>query len=162
MTPVPTVNRALSALLAELADGAGSDEAWILNRGDGGLLSSLDRLPAAAASAPGPTGACVAAHASHLAYGFELLNRWARGENPFPTADYSADWRLTAVSESEWEALRRRLREEIAAWKKTVSAPQAFDEREIKILASSVCHLAYHLGAIRQIAPAAGGPKERG
>jgi hypothetical protein len=149
---------AASQLLRELVYGAALDEAWILNRGDPGLLRSLDRLDAKQASAPGTTGASVAAHIAHLAYGFELLERWARGEEPFEGADYSAAWRQDAVSEAEWADLRSRLARAIGAWQDRIASPGGADQRHVQ---SSVAHLAYHLGAIRQIAPAARGPEDR-
>jgi hypothetical protein len=78
--------QALETLLRELSDGPAPGAAWILNPGDPGLLSSLDRLPAAEASLIPKGGSSVAAHVDHLRYGMELLNRWSRGDDPFADA----------------------------------------------------------------------------
>ena len=160
MTPSPLLHQCLSALLRELVHGASADACWILNRGDIGLLRSLDALPASAASAPAPAGgASIAAHVDHLRYGFELLNRWSRGENPFADADYSASWHRGTVSAEEWVARREALAAEIAEWERALGEPRELAEIELTGVLASVVHLAYHVGAIRQIDKALQGPR---
>jgi hypothetical protein len=157
--PLP---RALSVVLSEIVQGAG-EPCWLLNPGDPGLLRTLDGLSAAAASAPGRDGGpSIAAHVDHLCYGLELLNRYARGApDPFSGADYAASWRRTAVSEIAWAALRRRLHDESGAWMATVRALRSPSEFELTGVIASLAHLAYHLGAIRQIDRALRGPAAR-
>jgi hypothetical protein len=158
----PALVRALSALLHELVDGSAPEAAWILNPGDSGLLRSLDRLSAPAASVVSPaTGSSIAAHVDHLRYGLELMNRWARGENPFADADYSASWRRLTVTESEWATVRDRLRVEAQSWIEVVQRPRELNDVELTGIIASVAHLAYHLGAIRQIDPSTRGPLAR-
>src|SRR5260221_9939738 len=91
-----------STLLGELVDGTSATAAYILNAGDSGLLRSLDTLTAADASSAVAGGASIAAHVDHLRYRLSLMNRWSAGEKPFLTADWSASWRKTSVSEREW------------------------------------------------------------
>src|SRR5689334_20613126 len=93
----------LTKLFGELIDGPPGAEAYMLNRGDVGLLRSLDKLTAADASAAVPGGATIAAHVAHLRYGFSLMNRWSAGENPFASADWESSWRTTSVSDAEWQ-----------------------------------------------------------
>lgn len=50
------LSNTLTTLFSELVDGAPQAGAYMLNRGDPGLLASLDRLRAAAASAAPPGG----------------------------------------------------------------------------------------------------------
>lgn len=157
-----TLDRSLTALLRELVHGSDPKACWVLNPDDQGLLASLDRLPAPAASAPAPAGgASIAAHVDHLRYGFELLNRWSRGEDPFETADYSRSWERGTVSEDEWADRRQALRAEIESWERAIANPRDLSEFELTGLLASVVHLAYHLGAIRQIDRAAQGPPAR-
>lgn len=132
----------------------------MLNAGDEGLLQSLDKLPAAAASAATPTGSSIAAHVDHLRYGLSLMNRWSGGENPFDDADWSASWRKTTVAEDEWRTLRGELRTEAERWSTALSAPREVEEIELNGMIGSVAHLAYHLGAIRQINQTLRGPAE--
>jgi hypothetical protein len=76
----------LPTLFAEIVDGSPDPAArtYLLNRGDPGLLASLDRLTAAEASAAPAAARRSPAHADHLRYGLSLLNRWAAGALPPP------------------------------------------------------------------------------
>jgi hypothetical protein len=154
------LQKALSDLLTELVDGPPSEATWILNSGDRGLLRSLDRLSAEDASSPTSLGGPpIAAHVDHLRYGLELLNRWSRGErNPFATADWSVSWRLDRVTDAEWAALRDRVRAEATEWRDAVVRPRELNSVELTGTIASVAHIAYHLGAIRQIARSLVGP----
>jgi hypothetical protein len=150
----------LTTLFGELVDGAPTTGAYILNRGDGGLLASLDKLTAADASRAANGGATVAAHVDHLRYGLSLMNRWRAGENPFDSADWSASWRIGAVSDAEWKNLRAGLRGEAHRWLQALGAPRDVKPIELNGVIGSIVHLAYHMGAIRQIGAAARGPAE--
>lgn len=159
----PSIHEVLATLLRELVDGAEREVAWVLNPEDPGLLRSLDKLSADAASAVAPSGgSSIAAHVDHLRYGLSLMNRWSRGENPFGDADYSASWRRVTVSDDEWKARRGQLRAEADAWRQAVrQPPREVSEVELTGMVASVAHLAYHLGAIRQIDRSIRGPSAR-
>jgi hypothetical protein len=150
----------LGTLFAELIDGAPTSGGYMLNGGDHGLLRALDRLPAAGASKLTSTGSSIAAHVDHVRYGLSLMNRWNSGENPFAGADWSASWKKTTVSETEWRALRADLRTEANRWLAALRAPREVEELELNGMVGSVAHLAYHLGAIRQIDSSLRGPAE--
>jgi hypothetical protein len=150
----------LASVLDELVHGSPDLGArtYVLNQGDAGLLASLERLTAAAASTA-RGGASIVAHVDHLRYGLSLLNLWARGEAPpWPAMDWTASWRRDVVSEGEWRALRDALRREAEAWAGALRAPREVTEVEAGWMAGSVAHLAYHMGAIRQIDRHAAGP----
>ena len=156
-----SIHDALSALLAELLDGSASDAGWVLNPKDPGLMRSLDSVSAADASRiPSGRTSSIAAHVDHLRYGLSLLNRWSQGDNPFSDADWTASWKRSTVSESEWASLRRELQAEAGRWQAAVRQPRAFTDEELKGFLASAVHLAYHLGAIRQMHAAARGPGE--
>jgi hypothetical protein len=153
-----SLHTVLGALLDELIDGAG-DRGWVLNPGDPGLLASLDRLSAQQASALPPRGgASIAAHVDHLRYGLALLNRWQHGESPFDDADYAASWSRTAVSELEWDVRRAALSREAHGWRRALETLRDPSPEEWHGVVGSVVHLAYHLGAIRQLDRATTGP----
>ena len=120
--------KTLTTLFSELVHGASPDGAYILNGGDDGLLRSLDKLSARAASALTPTGSSIASHVEHLRYGLSLMNRWRDGENPFADADWSTSWKKTIVSEDEWQARRAQFRTETARWLDALRTPR--DVRE--------------------------------
>ncbi len=153
---------ALARLLAELIDGApGAGGAFILNSGDQGLLRSLDKLSADAASRGVNDGATIASHAQHLRYGLSLMNRWAgEGGNPFADATWDDAWKTSRVDESAWTEIRNGLRDEAHRWLRTLGSPRGVADVEFTGMVASIAHLAYHLGAIRQIAREARGPRE--
>ena len=143
----------LENLFGELMHGVSGKGGFMLNVGDRGLLRSLERLSAADASAPTRTGSSIAAHVAHVGYGLSLMNRWSRGENPFGSADWSAAWKKAKVTEPEWEALRIQLRDEAAKWLVVLRTPREVQGIELSGMIGSIAHLAYHMGAIRQINP---------
>ena len=153
------ITTTMGTLFAELVEGAPQSGAYMLNRGDAGLFRSLDRLSPAAASAHESGGSSIAAHVDHLRYGLSLMNRWAAGENPFDDADWSASWQRTTVSDAEWKQRRADLRREAGAWLEALRVPREVNEVELNGMIGTIAHLAYHLGAIRQIDGAARGPK---
>jgi catechol 2,3-dioxygenase-like lactoylglutathione lyase family enzyme len=153
---------ALVVLLNEVLNGPSSEAAYLLNRGDRGLLASLDALSADQASARPGGRSSVAAHVEHVRYGLGLFNRWARGEDPWRDADFAASWSRQEVTEKQWRELRDALAREARAWLEAVKRPRTWDDTAATDALGSVAHLAYHLGAIRQLASAAAGPRAAG
>ncbi len=141
----------LGTLCSELVDGTPPAGGYMLNRSDPGLLRALDRLSAAEASAIAGDGSSVAAHVDHVTYGLSLMNRWAAGENPWKDADWKASWKRTTVDEDGWSRLRESLRDEVVRWLDTLRQPREASEQEFTGMIGSIAHLAYHLGAIRQM-----------
>jgi hypothetical protein len=162
--PAPQLGPALATLFAELVDGPPEAESYMLNPGDRGLLRSLARIPWEAAAEPAHGGAPIVAHVDHVRYGISLFNRWAGGEaNPFATADWAASWNCTVGSEGEWTALREELAREVRRWHdylRTLESDRRLNDVAHKGVIASVAHLAYHLGAIRQIDARTRGPKQ--
>jgi len=150
----------LATLFSELVEGAPSSGAYMLNAGDEGLLRSLDKLSAMAASSPTATGSSVAAHVDHVRYGLSLMNRWSEGQNPFTDADWSASWKKTSVSDDEWRKLRMDLRAAATQWLNVLRTPRDVREVELNGIIGSIAHIGYHLGAIRQINSSLRGPTE--
>ncbi len=153
---------ALADLFRELVDGAPpGGGAYMLNSGDAGLMRSLDALTAAQASSSVHEGASIAAHVTHVTYGLALMNQWAReGGNPFANAKWDEAWKVRAVGDDDWQAIREGLAREVVLWKEILATPRETNPIELRGIISSIAHLAYHFGAIRQIAAAARGPRE--
>jgi len=153
---------ALAGLFSELVDGVSSPRGgFVLNTGDAGLLRSLEKLSAADASASANGGATIAAHAQHVRYGLSLMNQWATsGGNPFANAKWDEAWKTAAVDPAAWEEIRTGLGDEAHRWLQTLQTPREASEVELTGLIASVAHLAYHVGAIRQIAKETRGPRE--
>ena len=154
-------SRAVSRLFSELVDGTSGGNAFILNTGDIGLLRSLEKLSPADASISVNEGATIAAHAQHVRYGLSLMNRWAReGGNPFADAKWDEAWKISAVDAGTWQEIHAGLRDETQRWLEILHSPRDCSGIELTGMISSVAHLAYHLGAIRQISKSVRGPKE--
>ena len=148
----------LSSLFRELVEGPPGDMAFIVNPGDRGLLASLASLSAAQASARG-NGRSSASHVQHLTYGLHLLNRWAGGDpNAFADATFAESWSHQWVNDAEWTGLREAFECETREWRTRLETPPAWDATILSGFVSSVAHTAYHMGAIRQLVPAAAGP----
>ncbi|WP_080839368.1 DinB family protein [Cohnella massiliensis] len=149
------VRRSLHLLLAELIDGPEEGRfTWVLNPGKGnGLLDSLRRLSGAEASAIRiPGRASIAAHANHLRFSLELLNRKSRGEALFADEDWAKSWELQTVTEPEWRGLIARLQDEAHSWMHHVmTAETEWDEKTTVEAIASSAHVAYHFGAIQQL-----------
>ena len=154
-------HESLALLFGELIDGPTPGAAYMLNPGDRGLLRSLDDLGAAAASAiPGSGGASIAAHVDHLRYGLSLMNRWNDGEmDPWSDADWLASWSRTTVTSAQWAELRAQLGAEARRWQKALKTDRDVSLQELNGVIGSIAHLAYHLGAIRQIDRSLRGPQ---
>ncbi len=157
------ITAALTTLFAELVSGAGPSDggAFVLNSGDIGLLRSLDNLPATNASRSTNDGATIAAHAQHVAFGLSLMNRWAvEGGDPYANAKWDEAWKTSVVNESQWTAIRTNLRDEALQWLARLSADREVTTVELSGMIATIAHVAYHLGAIRQIDKSTRGPTE--
>ncbi len=148
----------LATLLSELLDGPPSTGGYMLNRGDRGMVRSLDSLTASEASVIVNGGASIAAHVDHVAYGISLMNRWMAGENPWKEADWKASWQRTTVTDEQWRRLRTSFADESRRWLAAIREPRESAEADLTGMISSIVHLAYHLGAIRQMDRSLRGP----
>jgi hypothetical protein len=89
------------------------------------------------------------------------MNRWAReGGNPFADAKWDEAWKTSTVDATAWREIRHGLRDETHRWLETLSSPRDVTDIELTGMIGSIAHLAYHLGAIRQIDKSTRGPRE--
>ena len=156
-----TTNAVVAALFADLVDGTTSlGGPFILNTGDDGLLRSLDNLGPDEASRSVSGGATIAAHAQHVRFGLSLMNQWAaQGDNPFADPKWDEAWTTGEVDAIRWHEIRTGLQREAQRWLEVLNSPREVSEFELGGMIGSVAHVAYHLGAIRQIARQARGPR---
>ena len=125
------------------------------------MLRSLDRLSAADASQSTNGGATIAAHAQHLRVGLSLMNQWAsEGGDPFANPKWDEAWKTSFVDEPQWQEITIGLRAESKRWLNALKSPRDIARVELAGMIASIVHLAYHLGAIRQISKEIRGPKE--
>ena len=89
------------------------------------------------------------------------MNRWAsEGGNPFADAKWDEAWKTSLVDDEEWDEIRAGLRDEAHGWLRALGSPRNVSRVELSGMIGSIAHLAYHLGAMRQIATNARGPKD--
>jgi hypothetical protein len=152
----------LGTLFAELVKGPPErGGAFMLNSGDVGFLRSLDRLSAAEASQSTNGGATIAAHAQHVRYGLSLMNQWAsEGGDPFANPKWDLAWKTSSVDEPQWQEIKTGLGAESERWLKALTSPRDVAPGDLAGMIGSIAHLAYHVGAIRQISKATRGPTE--
>jgi hypothetical protein len=94
-------------------------------------------------------------------YGLSLMNEWAvTGGNPFANARWDEAWKVSTVDAATWAEVRAGLRDEAHRWRQVLQTPREVSAVELAGMAGSVGHLAYHLGAIRQISRITRGPRE--
>ena len=155
------ITKTLTRLFTELTEGTHSKGGFILNTGDIGLLKSLDKLSAADASHSVNGGATIASHTQHVRYGLSLMNEWGtNGGNPFANAKWDEAWKMSKVNDAQWQEIRNGLRKEATGWQQVLKTPREANDLELMGIVGSIAHLAYHLGAIRQIDKTARGPRE--
>lgn len=150
---------ALRTVLDEILEGPRDPrETWVVsNKADSGVVGTLRTLTAEAAQRPGSGSTTVAAHAAHLEFSLALANRALRGEDPYAGADWVGSWRLDVVDEAGWQALVDGLALEAGRLQEALSGGvDADDPPALMGAIALVAHSAYHLGAIRQLAMAAG------
>jgi len=132
-------------------DGTAAD-----GSGNHGLLATLGALSAAQASRD-VNGSTVAGHARHTAFHLEVIVRWEQDGDRGPF-DWKGSFQPPQVSEEEWEELQRRVRrayDGLVAFARTQAGQEASGDATGG-LAGAVAHVAYHLGAIRQLVKAVG------
>ncbi|WP_189074393.1 DinB family protein [Deinococcus sedimenti] len=159
--PTPTPQSAVSGILDILREavegghpGQGTaflDGTKADGSGNHGLLATLDGLSAAQASQE-VLGSTVAAHAAHTAFHLEVIIRWERDGDRGPF-DWTGSFQPVQVDDAAWDAARARLR---AAYDALLTFARTFEDRPADGeltggLTGAVAHVAYHLGAIRQL-----------
>ena len=102
---------------------------------------------------------------SAMGYGFlDVLtggiNRWAsEGGNPFANAKWDEAWKTSTVNDEQWAEIRAGLRDESHRWLQILGSPRDVSAVELSGMIGEIAHVAYHLGAMRQIATSARGPR---
>lgn len=119
--------------------------------GNHGLLATLDEVDAVQASHD-VHGTTIAAQAAHTAFHMEVIVRYERDGDRGPF-DWPGSFQPAEVDAAGWQELRARVRrayDELCAFARS-QKDRPVDGDVIGGLGGGVAHVAYHLGAIRQI-----------
>lgn len=115
-----------------------------------GLLPTLEHLNADMASRTSAAGrSSIAAHCEHLRYVLEVMNAWTRGERP--EIDWAQSWQHVTVTPAGWDALRTAIRDEGNRLEVALRERSEWTQRFAQLAINNVAHIAYHVGAIRQL-----------
>jgi hypothetical protein len=138
---------ALAMVLQEAFERGG---AMFLDEG-AALLPTLAGLSAEDASRPiAPGASTIAAQADHLATTLEATLAALAGE-PADDVDWDAAWRVTAVDDEAWTAIRDRVGGAYDTLMMVATDPATWPGPEAMAGGiTAVAHVAYHLGEIRR------------
>jgi len=146
------VQEAAVELLRECFEGIkpGAGGTWFV-QGKEGVFDAIDGLSSARASAsPGPGIATIAAHVNHIVYTLQGVNVFAGGAEP--EGSWEDTWKVQTVSEEEWAALVAKVHHEYEVFRPFYAGVSDWSVEDSAIGGLAVLpHVAYHLGAIRQL-----------
>ena len=143
---------AIVELLKECFEGMpeGRNYTWFV-QGKEGLFNAFDSVTAEQASQkPNPDCPSIAAHTYHIRFALRGANCDIRGEKSEGT--WESSWDKQSVSDKEWRDLVASVREEYQFFLGTLSNNPEIPEGDAVIGSLAMLpHMAYHLGAIRQL-----------
>lgn len=147
-----TVTTAVRRLLREAFGGAEHGNSWFVD--DDGLLATVRDLDSAEASrSPTAGGATIAGHVEHVRWFVTLLNAFARGERP--AINWSESWSVREVDDDAWRDLLGSLENAADELDDHLAAGiDLDDEQRVMTVLATVAHVAYHVGAVRQMTKA--------
>jgi hypothetical protein len=150
-TDVIAVNTFKNALLYILDETFDNVHGAYLDPGDS-LFTTLEGVTAQQASVPviGKKNS-IASQINHVIFWFDVGFRYMRGENP-GKQDWGKAWELVAVTDDEWEELKRDLRDRQQTLVRLINETPAaaFNSEEMVGGAmATIAHTAFHLGQIR-------------
>jgi hypothetical protein len=114
-----------------------------------GIRSTLAQVNAEQASRRPDGHPSIAAHARHMNFHMRVTSEWIEGDHS--KRDWPASFEPQTVTEAEWKQLKQDLeasRGELVRVLQSLT-PERFDEEGAAM--GAIAHLAYHLGAIRQL-----------
>ena len=118
-----------------------------------GIRSTLGPLSAAQASARRDGHPSIAAHARHMAFHLRVTVEWIQGDHR--KRDWLASFEPQTVDEAGWARIQQELEDARADFLRVMESlpPERFVAEGGGL--GAIAHLAYHLGAIRQLRPGA-------
>jgi hypothetical protein len=140
---------ALSILFKETFEGMPTAEEQVYLAHDAGIFATLGAISAEQASTEA-NSTTIAAHSEHARFYIELLDNYLNRD--MRVVDFKQSWRVSNVSEDEWDDLRENLSKVYRKTSETLEKNDVWGLDTITVAMGIVAHTAYHLGAIRQMA----------
>ena len=136
-------------LLRETFEGGRPGQGTVYLDHDSGIEKTFERISAAQASRRLDGRPSIAAHTRHMNFHLRVTSEWIEGDHG--KRDWKGSFEPQTVTEAEWKELRAELERSRARLVRVLEAasPELFVEEGAGM--GAVVHLAYHLGAIRQL-----------
>jgi hypothetical protein len=127
--------------------------AYFLDSGSSGYFGVLENVrPELASQSLRPGNATVASHCNHVVFLLQVVEKYVRGEDlKTNKKDWEENWHVTIVSESEWNLIRKLLRDRYDQLIASIEGVENWSEEALADSLIVLVHSAYHLGEIRQI-----------
>lgn len=139
---------ALSVVFKEAFEGMATGETGVIFDHGVGFFNTLAKLDAAQASTE-INATTIAAHSEHARFYLALLDNYLKKD--YRVLDFNQSWRITTVSENDWDELRENLAKIYRQIGETVRKIEDWDTDTITVVLGMLAHTTYHLGAIRQM-----------
>ena len=146
-----TLFNSLQELMRETFEGGLPGEGTQYLDHASGIRNTLAKLTAEQASVRRGDHPSIASHARHMNFHLRVTAEWILGDHS--KRDWKGSFEPQKVSEAEWVALLRELESSRAEFLRVMGSlpPEKFASEGAGM--GAVAHLAYHLGAIRQLLP---------
>jgi hypothetical protein len=139
----------MEELLRETFEGAKPGEGTQYLDKDGGIRQTLAQLTAAQAGRSRDGHPSIAAHVRHMIFHLRVSHEWIRGDHS--KRDWLGSFQPFAVTDAEWETLKQEIERERETFIEVMRALPDAQVVENGAGMGTIAHLAYHLGAIRQL-----------
>lgn len=143
---------AAALLFRECFEGiqAGKNYTWFV-QGKEGIFDALSSVSAEEASAkPSDRCATIAAHAFHIL--FALRNACSYIGMPEPEGTWESSWEKQTATQEEWDELTGQIRQHYQYFLDWFDTNTNWSDQETVVGAlAQLPHMAFHLGAIRQL-----------
>lgn len=139
----------MEELLRETFEGAKPGEGTQYLDREGGIRQTLAGLTAAQASRSSGGHPSIAGHVRHMAFHLRVSYEWIRGDHS--KRDWIGSFKPSEVSDAEWQALGHELERERRVFVEVMRGLPDAEVIENGAGMGTIAHLAYHLGAVRQL-----------
>jgi len=139
----------MEELLRETFEGAKPGEGTQYVDREGAIRQTLAALTAAQASRSRDGHPSIAGHVRHMAFHLRVSYEWIRGDHS--KRDWIGSFQPFEVDDAAWEALKDELERERRAFIDVMRALPDAGVIENGAGMGTIAHLAYHLGAVRQL-----------
>ncbi len=138
-------------LLRETFEGARPGEGTQYLDHNSGIRATLAAITAEQASRRINGRPSIAAHARHMSFHLRVTAEWIEGDHS--KRDWLGSFEPQTVTTEEWDGVKRDLEASRDGFTRALGSltPERFAEEGGGM--GAVAHLAYHLGAIRQLMP---------